>query len=661
VADDPYASVARDDPYAAVAQPAAAATTSVDPVQLATKLAGGGLRNTLHVGQGLLEALSAPQRGVAGIRKYVDDNHLENGAILAHPDKFGAALAQGGSFFMDPKKQDEAGKIDRAALGTDQGGFIPSDAQINAHLSGPAASIARWGAQTAAETIADPVTGLPVGAIGKLAKGLGGARALEAAGKLPGAAKLADVRSQLFNPEHHLQGLTEHGQNVVAATQNRFKQGAAIAKRGEDAAIAAGRKDIKAGTIPQSVQDAFAKYGATVPQTKTPSEMRRLLDEARSAYASKQTSHALKTVGLLGGDTGAAAGLKIKPKAGLTPQDLFKDPANADAARAGVAEHIAPEAKAADLFSKAVAASNSRLKSMFLAVPFPHVGNLTNLSYNRYGVGPTLRGLGYAAQESLGKRSATLDDLIGKLRDAGADNQYDKLFGETNPIMPIRQIQRFANAAQDKVLNPVERGLRASMLQEELRQGKTGVDAARNIHKALGTDADTGFTKALNRVPLSQFPRFHTQTAIGSYGRTLAHAPHRVTTFQHAFGAPDQTPNGQAHFHLSTPTAAGLKMTSNPLGYFASPSTLGGMLNITGDYSPLGLAAQGLRYDKQGHARAAGKAYQKAVSAAVTPLLPASGSLQALYEMAKNKRGRARETAQQDLLSSFIGGYWSKQ
>ncbi len=661
MADDPYASVARDDPYAAVAQPAAAATPSVDPVQLATKLAGGGLRNTLHVGQGLLEALSAPQRGVAGIRKYVDDNHLENGAILAHPDKFGAALAQGGSFFMDPKKQDEAGKIDRAALGTDQGGFIPSDAQINAHLSGPAASIARWGAQTAAETIADPVTGLPVGAIGKLAKGLGGARALEAAGKLPGAAKLADVRSQLFNPEHHLQGLTEHGQNEVAAATNRAKNEAGLAKRAEDATIASARKAIKKGSTPAEIKAAFAKYGADVPQTKTPSELRRLLDEARSAYATKQAKEALHGLGLLPGanETGGATGKLLREIRG---QDkYFKDADAVDAAREGVLKHITPEAKAADPFSKAVAASNSRLKSMFLAVPFPHVGNLTNLSYNRYGVGPTLRGLGYAAQESLGKRSATLDDLIGKLRDAGADNQYDKLFGETNPIMPIRQVQRFANAAQDKVLNPVERGLRASMLQEELRQGKTGVDAARNIHKALGTDADTGFTKALNRVPLSQFPRFHTQTAIGSYGRTLAHAPHRVTTFQHAFGAPDQTPDGQAHFHLSTPTAAGLKMTSNPLGYFASPSTLGGMLNITGDYSPLGLAAQGLRYDKQGHARAAGKAYQKAVSAAVTPLLPASGSLQALYEMAKNKRGRARETAQQDLLSSLIGGYWSKQ
>jgi hypothetical protein len=755
-----------------------------DLLDAVTKVGGSALHGALHAGQGVLEALGAPQRGVAGFREYVDQHGLAGGKILSRPSDLGAAFQQGGAFFMDPKKQAEAGRVDRAALAPDQGGFIPTDAQINRHLSGFPATAARWAAQTGAEVLGDPTNAIPVGAIPEAAKMLGLGRAAAAASKIPGVARVAEVRSQLFNPEHHLGGLTEHGQNVVAMTTNRAKQAAAEAKRVEDKAIAVGRNAIKAGQVPPTIAAAFAKYGAAVPVGVKPSQMRAALDEARTAHANEAATQALRDLGLLDAKGSGAASTVVRPTirrssspatsatapirlpvttapaksaegataaelrrirgqdvyASLVPnpserllaldaeraaaeaaaeksaqtasakskvglnlgaprprvtaekaakpftlgaakipaaksaegataaellrargQDaLFKDPANVAAAREGVAKHIRPQFAAQSDVAKGVADVNRRLKSMFLAVPFPHMANLTNLAYNKYGLPTTLRGLGYAAQEATGLRGAKLKSLLSDLQSVGGDYQYEHLFGETHPLEPVRQLQRAANAVQDKTLNATERGLRASMLESELARGKPAVDAVRGVHKALGTDAPTEFTRFLNSLPLSQFPRFHTQTALGSFGRTLVNAPGRITGFEHAFGSPENTPTGQARYHPSTPTAAGLRAADNPLGYFASGSTLGGLLDVTSPYSPIGLALRAQQQDKKGQHAAARKTEREAIAAGAGTLFPASGLVGAALEAARKKKGKAGESAPQDTFSSLFGGYWSK-
>ena len=562
---------------------------SFDPVETALKLAGGGLKNTLHAGEALGNALQGLQRGVAGTGSYtsanIHHNLLDYGAIpeyAAHPGEIISALRQGASWAGDPKKQKQTAAFDRDIWSTEHGGIVPTDAQINAHLSGAPATAARWAAQTGSELASDPMTIAPVGAIGKVAKVLGGGKVLEAAAKLPGAARLGEARSALFNPEHNLRDLTEHGQNVVEQIRNLAKNNAEKAARVENATIVAERKAISKGVLSPQVQSLFAKYGVAAPKGLKPSGVIKALDEARAAHTAEQVSHGLTQAGIIGKNAGQATlfGTHIAP-------DIFKDtsPAGIEKAMDGVMKHIKPPTSPEGA-AKYIAQVNQQLKGMFLAIPLPHVGNLVNLAYNRYGLATTLRGLKYAAQEATGRQGAKLRALVDDLEKAGADNQYSKIFSEVNGFEPIRQVQRFANKAQDVVLNPVERGLRAAMLESEQRAGRFGADAARNIHKALGSDADTGFTKFLNKLPLSQFPRFHTQTAIGSYGHALAHAPGRVTGFQHVFGGPDQKQNGHAHFHLSTPSASGLKMMGDPLDYFASPSTLGGLLNLKGDYSP---------------------------------------------------------------------------
>jgi hypothetical protein len=624
----------------------AAGTVQPDVEKIATKYAAGGLKNLLHAGQGVMETIEAPARAVAGSRSYID----------AHPGDYAGALGNAAKFALDPKKQDETGKIVRAALSPSQGGFIPTDTQINAHLSGWPATVARSVAQGGAEVLADPLSAAPVGPIGKAVKLIPGAvRASEGIGK---------VLSPLFNAEHHLSGLTEHGQNVVESIRNVAKQGAEQTKRAEDLAISQGRKAIRAGQLPPDVAAAFAKYGAKLPEGakgKDPAAFMEALDEARAAHTQAGVVEKLKAEGLHPGtsETGGPTGELLRKARG---QDkYFKSNAADDVvkAREGILKHIAPEARSTNLAARAIEKTNSALKTMFLTVPIPHVANLTNLAYNKYGLATTLRGLMYAAQEATGKRGEHLKQLVGELQKIGADNQYSKLYSETTRFKPLHGVQRFANKAQDKVLNPVERGLRAAGLEAEQKAGKQGVDAARGLHKAFGSDADTALTKFLtHNVPLSSFPRFHTQTSLGSFGRTLADKPGRITGYEHMFGGgPDRKPSGSGKrknagaedlfsslvggyfdkngYHLTTPTATGLNAANNPLGSLLSPASLGGLSGVTNPYSFAGAALEGIRADAHGKRGKAMKQYEKAVRAGLAPLIPAP--ISAAYEMARGK------------------------
>lgn len=389
--------------------------------------------------------------------------------------------------------------------------------------------------------------------------------------------------------------------------------------------------------------------------------MIHLVEEARHARGAQKITAQLRKLDLIDGNSGAARAGINGP--GLHPDDLFKGatPAERTAARAGVVKHLKSSDKPDNAILRSFEKGNQRLKGIFLAVPLPHVWNLVNLSYNKYGMATTLRGLQFAAQEATGVRRTHLNELVDRLQKAGSDNQYSKLFSEVNPIAPIRQVQRFANKAQDKVLNPVERGLRAAMLEVEEKAGKTGVDAARNIHKALGTDAPTGVTQVLNYLPLSQFPRFHTQTALGSGLRTLVDKPGRITGFEHVAGGPTQKKDGQAHYHLSTPTASTLKFLDNPLGYVTGPSTLGELAGAASPFSPVGLLNKARSEDAKGQHKAAQRDYLKAIQAMGGKVLPLSGAGAAASEIAGGKRGDMHQTGAQDALSSIAGGYWSKR
>ncbi len=645
MADDPYAAVAHDDPYASVAQPAAAPPAPpLNLGKMAIKAGGAAIGGALNLGKGALEALGAPERAVAGSRSYID----------AHPGDYGGAIGNAGKWFMDPKKQEETSKVVRAALSPEQGGFIPTDATINAHLTGLPATLARGAAQAGAEVLADPTSAIPAGAIGKAARLVPGAvRAGEALGKFT---------SPLLSAEHHLGGLTEHGQNVVEQIRNVVKRSAAGAKRLEDHAIATARNEIKAGQIPQAVRDAFAKYGAAVPTTLTPSKLIEELDKARAAHTSALTHAGLRDAGLLKDPnmTGGATGALLRSIRGT--DKYFKDSANPDAvekALEGVAKHIAPEVRPDNFLAKAIDKTNHQLKSMFLSVPIPHVANLTNLAYNKYGLATTLRGLMYAAREATGHRGEQLNHLVGELQKIGADNQYEKLFSEVNPVgigpVSVRNLQRFANKAQDTILNPVERGLRAAGLEKEMKSGKVGADAARGLHKAFGSDAENGLTKFLNHMPLSQFPRFHTQTALGSTLRTLADKPGRVTGFEHVFGGgPDR--DKQHGYRLSTPTMAGLNFLDSPLAYALSPSTLGQVAGVASPYSVTGSMLRGLQLQR--HGKSGRKQYERAAQALANTFIPAP--LGAANEMLMGTKGEAGETGAQDLFSALGGGYYAK-
>ncbi len=516
------------------------------------------------------------------------------------------------------------------------------------------------------DTVTDPMTYVPGADVVKLgSRALGmanrGLHVGETLAKIPGVKAGAEKVGEFFDPHHETALFTEHGQNAIDRTSNTHGAAAQRTKVADDRIIAAHQAPIRAGQTPDPVKALMDKYGVapTDVAKADPAAFRDALDKARFSKTRAEMRQSLQEKHLLpDGITGATRQVLDKVRG---HDAFFKDPARADEAREALAKALEPQPNALErsALGKLIGVGNEKLKAAFLALPGAHMANLTNLAYNAQGPGVAARGLLRAAPIALGKAGPKTKALLDTLEEHGAHNQYAPLYSEANKFAPLRAGARMLNALQEKTLNATESGLRAEMLAKDLARGKTAEDSVRGIHRALGSDPSTGMTKFLNLLPASQFPRFHTQTAIGSGLRTLRDNPGRITTGEHALGmTPDSddtepTPDGDPHYHLSTPTAAFLKMMDNPVKYFTSAPTLGKLVDIQNPYSPLGALIR----QKPGAGVAAGKSTLEALLGAV----PGAQLLRSAYGAVSGEPGQAGESAGQDLLSALLGGYYAKK
>ena len=307
----------------------------------------------------------------------------------------------------------------------------------------------------------------------------------------------------------------------------------------------------------------------------------------------------------------------------------------------------------------------------FLAIPFPHGLNLTNLSYNSYGLISTLRGLGRALRLStgLGVEGTQLAKDIAELERLGANSQYAHIFSEYPPTavhvtafdrkftMPGSALvaktagkavwvpfQRFSNMLQDKFLNPLETGFRTAALGQEAKAGKTGVEAARNIHAAFGTNPANKVIQASGNLG-QPFAKFHLQTVSGSGWRTLVKDPSRITNLVHAqMDMNKQINPGGREYRPTVPGLSFARAAMDPLGYYST--MFGPLFQLGSNYS-------GLSDAKKGNVA-------EALSKALGRYIPMGQAGDVLMRLATGEKGEAGESPQSDILSPLTGGYWKR-
>lgn len=511
------------------------------------------------------------------------------------------------------------------------------------------------------DAVNDPVSWIPLGKIAKIAGTVGkGAEDLNALGRAASgiADKVKDSKvGALLNNEHDIRGLTNHGRATLEAVQNNAKEAATKRLQAGQAVIARHADELRNGKMPDEVRSLFK---GDVPEVKKGMRVQDITDALRkdgSTQTSAEIRRGLKDSGI----TGSPEYIRGMGKQG--PGAFFKDSEKISEAQAAIEKRVAPTPEKQGPISQLTQGLTRAGNKAFLTLPFAHGGNLANLAYNRYGVGTTLKGIGNAARVATGNvGKGRLAQNIEELGKTGAHSQYGNIYDELGisriaglpgtegtasalnkgVILPF---ERGANYLQNKFLNPLETGLRSASLDTERRLGNTGVDAARNIHRAYGSDSANLLSQAASSAGTS-FGKFHAQTAVGSGLRTLATNPGRAVNPVKA----DRDFNNQINpgsspkFHLAIPGMDTARAVTDPLHYFA---TLLGPTGQLGDaYSSLSQAQKGK------------------VSAAIAQVAGRYIPSEALLDIAKNiatkQKGQAGEAATSDVPSLFTGGYYQK-
>jgi hypothetical protein len=619
------------------------------------------------------------------------DNKLGTGIVYGHNHPFDSVMgvlgapqralqavetgANPGKAFMDPKQGPKLTKAVKTKIGL-QG---QEDTGI---LSGSdlGHKLARGVADTGLDIVNDPLTFAPIGKAAKLAGKL--VPGLEKGAKAVAEFAKETPIGQKLNPEEYLRGLTPEARASFEVGTNKSMQVVHDQKTAEDAIVKKHVAEIRAGHMPDEVAKLFHSRDKGVPtmdawkeyfkdprtgkldfgKGTTPQEVIHALYSNRapifagSDNVSKGLSGALghmKDMGLLD-DPG-----HVKP--GLfTSTDPEEIRLTQERLRKVIEAKSTPEGSNPIL--KAVRGLTHRGNQAFLAIPIPHGGNLTSLSYNRYGLPTTVKGIvhaGRVATNTVGK--GKLAGNIDELKSLAADSQYGNIFDElgltggktrvgqavagaaNKVIIPAEQ---FFNYAQNKFLNPLETGLRAAALDAERKAGRVGPLAARNIHAAFGTDAPNAVTEGARQLG-TPFAKFHGQTAIGSGLRTLATNPGRVAVPLKA----DRDMNAQVNpgakpkYHMTIPALSTARALADPTHYFAS--FLGPLGAAEQAFSPL----EGIQKGK----------VSQAVLNEVLRYITLSDLGRIAAEAAMHKRGQAGENPRSDLLPLFMGGYFQRQ
>ena len=406
-------------------------------------------------------------------------------------------------------------------------------------------------------------------------------------------------------------------------------------------------------------EDGNLTFGPnTKPQDVLTALYRQADKTKREVYLAK-----LKDAGILGETQGFAQAFPESARA-----KMFKDtahiPETQEALTAAKPQNMNPILQAARALTHAG-------NKAFLGIPIPHILNLTALSYLKYGIPTTLKGLVNAIGIATGHVGPQLAKDIEELRSLSGDSKYHaifdelgltKLFGSERAAgvfnAAMKPLQRASNALQEHTLNPAETGLRAAALGAEKRAGNLGAKAVRSIHGTFGTDAANKVTGAASDMA-QPFSKFHLQTALAGGLGAMAKHPGRIQAMAHE-DTDMNAQGGPAAFHLNVPGMSTMRAVTDPIGYGAS--VLGPIGQAAGPYSPLTLlraSYQGFQSgnQKQGLAKAAA-----AVSEITGRFVPEDQALLALYRIAARKKGQAGEDPLADLASSIVtGGFFQKQ
>ena len=532
----------------------------------------------------------------------------------------------------------------------------------------------------------DPLNVLPVGKLaklaGKAAKAVPGAvRAGEAIAEGP----LGKTASYLFNEDHYLRGLSPEAKARFELGTNKAMEGVKARKVAEDVLVRKHANEIRAGKMPEEIQRLFQldatgkrltgpadnwkqyfldkesgqlKFG----KGTTPQDVQRALYRHRApAFEQAVREHNEHIFFKHPSSYTDSSVYAVKP--GVTDLERQATIKATQDRLARAIEHKPDPEGAKRSFANAAKWLTRRGNQAFLTNPLPHTFNLTNLAFNRYGLPTALEGIGNAARVATGTvGKGKLAQGISDLEHLGAHSQYGNLYDElgltrlfgipgtegaaqaaNKVIVPA---ERAINAAQNKILNSTETGLRAAALKTERKAGRSDPQAVKNIHSTFGTGAPNTLTMGASAIG-APFAKFHLQTAPGSALRTLALHPGR-------FAAPlkaQRDINAQVNPHgpnyvPTTPTFSGAKAMADPLSYF---SNLGPLSSL---HSPFGTIEQ-LKKGPSGVARVIGDTAGKYV--------PGSEELKPLRDMLLGKRGRAGEQAINDLISAIVGGYYAKK
>lgn len=521
-------------------------------------------------------------------------------------------------------------------------------AGVGALERGPLAGSATWqklgrgAADLPYDVVNDPLSLIPVGDAAKATEWLGrGLKAMNpdmvaSAGKAlesVGNWLNTSVVGKWLDPEYFIRGLSPAEQNaVIAATRGNTVSRDAALERGWNQ-IKANHAAIRGGEIPDEVRALFKdpeKYLDPIAKSKNPFLVRRAFADDLDV---QQRADALQNVKLF------AQGHDI-------------DPTGMEEAVRNMMGH--------DLSKNAILQIGRYLtergNQAFLAIPFAHGGNLTALSYLRYGIANTLKGLGYAAQIATGKMSKNVADGLSLLNQYGRGSRWNAVFSEMPPqtIFGIPgtgglaqtvgratvPMERFSNALQRNFLNPLDEGLRIAGLEAERHAGNDLDTAMRNLDSAFGTDPQTGLVRGATEIG-EGFAKFHLQTSPNAGLRALANRPDRVAAMmktQQDFNR-QLNPYGP-QYRGTVPGLAVARQVMDPLGYYSS---------VTGPLGELMSPSSPMSAFRQGKVA-------EALTQVFGRYVPANQVGPILSELAQG--GPKQQEAVKDFLTLFTGGYY---
>jgi hypothetical protein len=619
-----------------------------------------------------------PGNPVEGFVKYAHQHPFEafTNAISA-PDRALQAVETGknpASAFMDPNQGPALEKAVKDKIG------------LSALEAGPLAGsdlphkVMRGTADFTLDAVNSPWNLVPVG---KIAEGIGkGVKAIPGAvkaGEKLADSKLGETVSNWFNPDHYIRGLNDEEKARYEMATNRAMQSVRARRAAEDAIVAKHADSIRAGQMPSDVARLFQLDPKGSGAYSGP------VDAWKEAFIDKKTGKSTFGPGTKPQDVTAALFRHRAPQfqnqAKAQLGHLFRNPADYNSPKipfnvpAGITMNEKQHRIAAiqaellrnlerkpevdpsvvqGLMHKIVHRGNQA----FLSNVVPHPLNLTSLAYNRYGPVTAAKGLVNAARVAAGKTGGKLGQNIGELSRTGSHFQYAPLYdemgitrvagipGTEGAAKAINKVtipmERAQNYLQEKGLNSVETGLRSAALDTLRKKGITGAQAARDLNAGFGSNAPTGFTRGLQKLPVP-FAQFHAQTAPGSGLRALAKSPNRIRVADVAQRDENQQVNpGGPEYRSTTPTFSVARAVVDPEDYFT-------------DFGPLGTIKSAISEAVR----------KKDVGGTLTRgtlnYVPGSQQAATAAQLAQHKKGPKGEDPLGDLISAIVGGYYVKK